>query len=217
LSAVTCRLDRFELSVDAAFNGSTTAIFGRSGAGKTTLLEMIAGLRRPDSGCIEMSGTPLFDSGRNVNVPPRERHIGYVPQDDTLFPHLSVRRNVLYGAKGSAFPEAEVVDVLEIGPIMERRIAKLSGGERRRVAIARALLTSPRLLALDEPLAGIDDALKEKTLDFLLRVRDHFRLPILFVSHDRSEVERFCEDVIVLDEGKVIARGKPGEVFGSQK
>src|ERR1700733_4345632 len=189
-----------------------TALFGRSGAGKTTTVHMIAGLLRPDQGHIRIDGTVLFDSAQGIDVPAEERGIGYVFQDARLFPHLSVRDNLRYGtrrARGRAqtLQFDDVVELLGLAGLLARRPAGLSGGERQRVAIGRALLAQPRLLLLDEPLASIDVARRGELLPYLENLRDHFRLPMVFVSHQYEEVLRLAGNVVVLDNGAVAAHG----------
>jgi molybdate transport system ATP-binding protein len=184
---------RLEVSVE--MHARTTALYGPSGAGKTSLLEVIAGLRAPAAGRIELMNRTVFDANR-VFVPPRERRVGYVPQDDALFPHLSVRRNIFYGAPEDIDP-ARVIDVLEIAHILDRGVTHLSGGERKRVALARALLSRPELLLLDEPLAGVDIALRTRVLAYLIRVRDEFPIPMVYVTHQREEVEAVSDEIVV--------------------
>jgi molybdate transport system ATP-binding protein len=209
LRDVVLPLASFTLDVSFAATRRTTALYGPSGAGKTSLLETIAGLRTPISGRIELHGRVVYDAAQRVFVPPRLRRVGYVPQDDALFPHLSVRQNVLYGAtrygdNGDVFAFAHVVDVLEVGQLLARGVAHLSGGERKRVALARALLSRPEVLLLDEPLAGVDAALRDRVLEYLVRVRDAFPIPMLYVTHQREEVAAICEELVLLDRGRVV-------------
>ena len=216
LENVSLALADFELRVDAASSAEAIGIFGPSGAGKTTLLEIIAGLRRADGGRIIVRDRVLSDSERRVHLAARERHVGYVPQDETLFPHLSARANALYGVGKRAADEVLFGDlsaILEIEPLLDRSVTGLSGGERRRIALARALMTSPAVLLLDEPLSGLDASLKERTLELLRNVRNRFRTPMILVSHDHAEVRTFCEDVLVLDRGRVVAHGSPETVL----
>ncbi len=211
LKSISLPLADFALEVDVELQSEITAIFGASGAGKTSLLDLIAGLRQPASALIQLEDRVLTDTARGEALPPRCREIGYVPQDLALFPHLSVRQNLLYGQKraprdGSLFSFEHVAGVLEIGPLAGRGVPELSGGEKQRVALARALLTSPKLLLLDEPLASLDEGLKAKIIPYLLRVRDEFRVPMLYVSHDRREVQTLCDEVLELDRGRIIRR-----------
>jgi molybdate transport system ATP-binding protein len=211
LKNISLPLADFVLQVDVELASQVTAIFGPSGAGKTSLLDLIAGLRRPQSALIQLEQRVLTDTARGLALPPRQREIGYVPQDLALFPHLPVRKNLLYGCKPSA-PRAVPVQlrargaVLEIEPLAGRSVTELSGGEKQRVALARALLTSPKLLLLDEPLAGLDAALKAKIMPYLARVRDEFQVPMLYVSHDRREIQALCDEVVELERGQVLAR-----------
>ncbi|HEY1900143.1 MAG TPA: molybdenum ABC transporter ATP-binding protein [Steroidobacteraceae bacterium] len=200
---------------EVAFTSTTpgvTALFGRSGCGKTTTIHMIAGLLRPDRGHIRIDGAVLFDAAQGINVPAEERGIGYVFQDARLFPHLSVRDNLRYGerrarARRHNLQLEDMVALLDLAPLLERRPAGLSGGERQRVAIGRALLAQPRLLLLDEPLAAIDAARRDELLPYLEKLRDQFSLPMVFVSHQFDEVLRLAGDLVVLDNGTVAAHG----------
>ena len=218
LSGVRLRLAHFTLEVEATMAGRVTALFGASGSGKTSLLELIAGLRKPAAGKVRIDGTALTDIATNTFVPPERRKIGYVPQEGALFPHLSARENLLFGYKQESPRPAEltfehVSEVLEIDDLAERRIQTLSGGEKQRVALGRALLSAPRLLLLDEPLAGLDAPLRDRLLPYLARVRDEFKIPMLYVTHAPDEVMALCDEVIVLANGHIEQRGKPTEVF----
>jgi molybdate transport system ATP-binding protein len=213
LEAVRAPLGPFTLDVDLAAAARVTAVFGASGAGKTSLLEIVAGLRKPASGRVLLNGRVLDDAGAGIHLPPRLRRVGYVPQDDTVFPHMSVQENLGYARAASAAAVARVADVLELGPLLPRSPAGLSGGERRRVALGRALLSSPEILLLDEPLTGLDAPLKERVLTYLARVRDEFAIPTLYVSHAPEEVLALADDVLVLERGRVETRGRPSDVF----
>jgi len=211
-------LAHFTLEVDATLSGRVTAIFGASGSGKTSLLEIIAGLRRPSAGMVRVDGQVLTDAETHKFVRPEHRTVGYVPQEGALFPHLTVQQNLLYGSHGNRRQSAEltfehVTEVLEIADLTARRIQTLSGGERQRVALGRALLAAPRLLLLDEPLAGLDAPLRERLLPYLARVRDEFGIPMLYVTHSPDEVMALCDDVIVLSRGRVEQRGTPSAIF----
>jgi molybdate transport system ATP-binding protein len=215
-----CRLARPDFRFDARFEttGGVTALFGASGSGKTTAIRLLAGLERPDHGRIAVDGETVLDTERRIWVPPSRRRIGVVFQDAQLLPHLSVRANLLYGrwftpptARRIAFDQ--VVAVLGIAHLLDRRPATLSGGERQRVAIGRALLMSPRLLLMDEPLASLDARRKMEILPFIERLRDEFRVPIVYVSHAVEEVTRLANQVVRLDEGRVTAIGKAADVL----
>src|SRR6202047_2467727 len=222
--AVQHRLGDFRL--DAAFNsgGGRTALFGRSGSGKTSLVNAIAGLIRPARGRIVVDGEVLTDTAKGVFVPARRRHIGYVFQEGRLFPHLTVRQNLLYGrwfarsrrrqAGGHAGGGEHVVELLGIGDLPGRRPANLSGGEKQRVAIGRALLAHPRLLVMDEPLASLDEARKTEILPYIERLRDEFAVPIVYVSHAIAEVTRLATTMVVISEGRVAAVGPTAAIMG---
>jgi len=217
LKNVSLPLADFVLEVEVEMHGRVTAVFGPSGAGKTSLLDLIAGLRVAHSALIQLDGNLLADTAKNISVPTHRRGIGYVPQDLALFPHLSVRQNLLYGwnsrPDSRLFNFEHVTEVLEIQPLISRGVTELSGGEKQRVALARALLASPRLLLLDEPLASLDLALKGKIVPYLARVRDEFRIPMVYVTHDRFEVLALADEMVVLVNGKVLQAGPVAEVF----
>jgi molybdate transport system ATP-binding protein len=191
-------LAHFDLDVDATVSARVTGIFGPSGAGKTSLLDVIAGLRKPADGHVRIDDALLDD------VPARRRHIGYVPQENALFPHLTVEQNIRYGARNADI--APTVSVLEIVHILPRRVTSLSGGEQKRVALARALVTAPRLLLLDEPLAGVDHPLRDRITAYLQRVRDELAIPMLYVTHDPAELAEIAEETLVMEQGKIKKR-----------
>jgi molybdate transport system ATP-binding protein len=206
------RLGDFEIKIAFESPGSVVVLFGNSGSGKTSIVNMIAGLVTPDRGRIALDDTVLFDSTKNINLPTYRRHIGYVFQEGRLFPHLSVAANLDYGRRmsGLARDDAEtrrVVDMLDIGHLLERRPGKLSGGERQRVAVGRALFMRPRLLLLDEPLASLDLERKREIMPYLTRLRDETHLPMVYVSHHPGELRRIATMVIRLDGGRVLETG----------
>ena len=201
LTAVRLPLAHFDLAVTVALSKRVTGIFGPSGAGKTSLLEIVAGLRPRMTGRVVLDGVVFDDTAAGVRVEARHRRIGYVPQENALFPHLSVLGNIRYGARGADVEH--VVAVLELGPLLRRDVKTLSGGEQKRVALARALVISPRLLLLDEPLAGLDRPLHERILRFLQRIRDDFGVPMLYVTHDLPELGAIAEEIVVLDRGAI--------------
>ncbi len=216
--AIDVVLNRGAVQVTARFSAppGLTALLGRSGAGKTSVLDMIAGLLRPDSGRIEVAGEVLFDSAAGICLAPEARACGYVFQDIRLFPHRRVRDNLLYGwrlaqsrkilarndwalkvsaARRWISPD-EVIAFLGIGDLLDRAPRALSGGEAQRVAIGRALLSGPRVLLLDEPLTSLDPARRDEIMTVIERIRDELKLPILYVSHDRGEVDRLAQTIV---------------------
>jgi molybdate transport system ATP-binding protein len=206
------KLGDFTLEADFTSEGRVTGLFGASGAGKTSLINMIAGLVKPDRGSIALDGEMLDDTAAGVHVPPYRRRIGYVFQDARLFPHLDVRQNLAYGRRmnGLADDPAQrqrVIDLLDIGGLLDRRPGKLSGGERQRVAFGRALLSKPRLLLLDEPLGALDEGRKLEILPYLARLRDEAGIPMVYVSHDAAELRQLATQIVMLKGGRITAFG----------
>jgi molybdate transport system ATP-binding protein len=203
-----------EFTVEAAFTseGRVTGLFGASGAGKTSLINMIAGLMRPDRGTISIDGETLDDTSAQLHVAVHRRRIGYVFQDARLFPHLDVRRNLDYGRRMNHLAEdnalwQRVTELLDIGHLLDRRPGKLSGGERQRVALGRARISQPRLLLLDEPLGSLDEERKEEILPYLVRLRDETGVPMVYVSHDPSEMRKLATQIAIIQRGRVTAFG----------
>lgn len=214
---LTLHLKQFTLEVNADLRYARTGIFGPSGAGKTSLLESIAGLRKPETAKICLDGRLYENTEENYSLPVRLRKVGYVPQDNSLFPHLSVRRNLLYGSNGKSehvtFSFDHVTSFLQLTPLLDRDVRSLSRGENQRIVIARALLSAPRLLLLDEPLTALDAKLKNAILQQLRSLHDEFGIPMLYVTHDPAEAIEICEEVLMLESGKITARGRPGELL----
>ncbi len=216
-------LGDFSLDIDVSFRSQVTSIFGPSGAGKTSLLDAIAGIRRISSGEIEIEERVLFSSARGINLSPQERSIGYVPQETALFPHLTVRKNITFGARRggrgagmASINVGHVTELLEIAHLLERPVTRLSGGECQRVAVARAILSRPQLLLLDEPLASLDVGLKERIIPYLRRVREEFAIPMIYVSHNPTEVLSLADWVVMIKRGKVVTQGVPRDVLTSE-
>ena len=204
----------FTLEIQARLSGCVTVLFGPSGAGKTTILEAVAGLRPPSRGTIVLNERRVYDSANGIDVPAHQRHVGYVSQDVSLFPHLNVRRNLLYGQRsGGRLDLGTVTAMLEIELLLDRGIHGLSGGERQRVALGRALMSAPEILLLDEPLAAVDVELRRRIVPYLERIRDEVRVPMIYVTHDRDEARRFADHVLRLERGSVVSSGAPADVL----
>jgi len=206
------QLGEFSLSASFSSEGRVTGLFGASGAGKSSLINMIAGLLRPDRGTIVIDGDVVDDTKAGVHVPTYRRRIGYVFQDARLFPHLNVAQNLDYGRRMNRLAadpaqHTRVVELLDIGALLDRRPGKLSGGERQRVALGRALLSKPRLLLLDEPLGALDEARKLEILPYLVRLRDEANVPMVYVSHDVAELRQLATQIVMLRQGRVTSFG----------
>lgn len=209
-----------DFSIDASLatpnNGSRlTALFGRSGCGKTSIVNMLSGLLPPDEGHIRIEDRILFDSGSGVNLAPHERGVGYVFQESRLFPHLTVHKNLLYGANRARHHRVsfdQIVELLDVAALLDRKPAALSGGEKQRVAFGRAILSEPEILLMDEPLASLDGARKSEILPFIERLRDDLDIPIVYVSHAIEEVVRLADTMVLLDKGAVIASGPVNDI-----
>jgi len=201
------RLRHFSIDVEFRVSAGVTVIFGPSGSGKTTLLQCIAGLLRPDKGVIAIDGELVFESVKKISLTPQQRRIGYVFQDLALFPHMTAAENIAFGVRENGNRRADLVrDMLErfsIAHVAEHRPGEISGGERQRVALARALVTEPRLLLLDEPFSALDDSLKLEIIFDLKQWLEQHRIPVLFVTHDRSEAGALGQSMVVMKDGKI--------------
>lgn len=210
-AAIELPLPRFRLRVDLKLGAGVTALMGPSGSGKTSLLEVLAGLRGGARGRISVGDAVWLDSSAGLRLTPDARRVGYVPQDAGLFPHLTVRGNVRFGVRKDDAAADSAISTLEIWHLLDRYPASLSGGEKQRVALARALATRPRLLLLDEPLAALDPALRGRVLPYLMRIRDEWRMPCLYVTHNVGEALAIAEHLVLLRGGVVESQGPPGE------
>lgn len=204
----------FRLEVEIEVGPGITALFGPSGSGKTTIADLVAGIRTPDAGRIALGGDLLYEENSGICLKPERRGVGYVFQDALLFPHMTVRRNLLYGVDtdedGGHF--GEVSELLDLDGLLERHPATLSGGEARRVAIGRALLSGPRVLILDEPLAGIDPARRQAFFPYLEKLRAEAPMPILYITHQTDEILRLADRAVLMAAGKVVAAGTPEDL-----
>jgi molybdate transport system ATP-binding protein len=210
--------DGFALDVAFEAPKGLTVLYGRSGSGKSTIINAVSGLMRPDSAKISIGAQVLQDSDAGLFMPAHKRKLGYIFQDSRLFPHLTVARNLDYGARAvrrsiDALQRDRVVDMLGIGDLLNRRPIALSGGEKQRVAIGRALLAHPQLILADEPLSSLDAGRKAEILPYFERIRDETDIPIIYVSHSANEVARLATTVIALEDGKVMRTGPAIDVL----
>jgi molybdate transport system ATP-binding protein len=205
---VNTTLGDFTLEASAKLDGPLSVLVGPSGSGKSTLLNVIAGLTRPRTGRVTFGDEVWFDSDRNLFVPPHRRRIGYVFQEGRLLPHLSVRSNLKFSSwfrrgTGPGPKMNEIVELLDIGHLLDRSPRNLSGGERQRCALARALLATPSLLLMDEPLAALDEARRDEVLPYIEKVRDRYRIPIVYVTHSSEEAERLGDEIVSMRQGRI--------------
>ncbi|MGB7846386.1 MAG: molybdenum ABC transporter ATP-binding protein [Candidatus Acidiferrum sp.] len=218
----TAGASSFQLRINEEFSAGFTVLFGPSGAGKSTLLDCIAGLIRPDEGWIKSDGEIFFESEKGISLPPQERGMGYVFQSLALFPHLSVEENVGYGLSGMATSERQermdrILNVFHIQEMRRRKPGELSGGEKQRVAVARSVVTEPRILLLDEPLTGLDGGLRQGILQDLRDWNATHRIPILYVTHNREEVDAIGDRVVAMVDGHVRESGIPRAVLDAPR
>lgn len=215
--ALSHRFPGFTLDLAFEAPAGVTALFGRSGSGKTTVINAVAGLLHPDRGRIVADGQVLLDTATGSSLAVHRRRLGYVFQEARLFPHLTVQGNLTYGRwfqpRGGGVSFDQVVALLGLGALLQRRPGGLSGGERQRVAIGRALLSNPRLLLMDEPLAALDEPRKAEILPYIERLRDQTGVPILYVSHAMPEVARLATTLVVLEAGRILRAGPVAEVL----
>jgi len=218
--AVRKRVNGFALDSSWEIGNELAVLFGYSGAGKSLTLQLIAGLMKPDSGVITTNGKACFDSTKNIDIPPQHRSFGYVFQDLALFPHMTVKDNILYGAKGVAKDEgmarlSGMIESFRLNDLENKFPAEISGGQKQRVAFARALIRRPDVLLLDEPFSALDNPLRVEMRAFLLQIRKDFDIPVVLVTHDVVEAYTMPDALIVYVNGRVVQKGAPLEVFSN--
>lgn len=214
------KMDGFSLDAEWVIGNELAVLFGYSGAGKSLTLQAIAGLVDPDRGHIYLDDSVCFDSSRKINVSPRERSVGYVFQDLALFPHMTVKENILYGAKGLDIRESEealrgMIESFHLAGLGKKLPSEISGGQKQRVALARALIRRPRLLLLDEPFSALDNPVRMEMRRFLLKIRSEVNIPVIMVTHDMSEACSLADTIIVYAGGRAVQSGHPSEVFNN--
>jgi len=210
---IQAKMGAFSLDVQFSAPPGITVLTGASGSGKSSLVNALAGIFTPDSGRIMNGQKVLFDKQENVNLRPGKRRCGYVLQDALLFPHMSVKRNLTFGARKGAITFDQVITLLDLRRVMKRRAHQLSGGERQRVAIGRALLSNPQFLLMDEPLTGLDPARRMNVIPFIEKMRDELGVPVVFITHHWPEIVRLADTIAVMTNGRVSAHGPAADVI----
>ncbi|MBN2618088.1 MAG: ATP-binding cassette domain-containing protein, partial [Spirochaetales bacterium] len=201
----------FIIDLEGSFNSNIVGIYGDSGAGKSTLFSMITGLEKPDRGRIVLNDRVLVDTQKNIYIPPHKRNIGMVFQEKLLFPHLSIKENLIFGQKYAFVKKVnfeQVVEFLNIGHLLKSFPGNISGGEQQRVAIGRALLTSPELLLLDEPFNAVDERLRKQILPYIKNISTEFNIPILLISHDLPDIQKLTNTIYIVDKGECCGYGE---------
>src|SRR3990172_755944 len=197
-----------------------TVLFGPSGTGKSLILNILSGIIPPDDGYIRLNGDELFNRQKGINVPMRKRKIGYVFQEYSLFPHLTVAENITYGINGKADIEKKLGELLELFRLKEKKEKyprELSGGQKQRVAIARAIASDPKLLLLDEPLSALDERIREKLQQDLLKLKSILSIPIIYVTHNLQEAFTLADHIIILNDGRIVESGEKHEIFSNPR
>ncbi len=210
----------FSLDVNWETGDELTVLFGYSGAGKSLTFQAIAGISKPDEGCIEVNGRVVFDSARLIDLPPQKRSIGYVFQDLALFPHMTVKNNILYGAPDISSTEragraAELMDMFRLAGLENRLPSQISGGQKQRVALARALIRRPSALLLDEPFSAVDLPIRIEMRNYLRHIQSSQKIPVILITHDPDEAIELADRMIIYSSGKVIGVGAPEDVLGT--
>lgn len=199
--------------------GKLTTVYGKSGAGKSTFLMLLAGLVKPDEGFLSVSGQTWTDTRKRIDLQPQKRNIGYVFQEYALFPNMTVRENLLF-ALSKKQPKTiidQLVEIIDLGQLQDRKPLTLSGGQKQRVALARALVSKPKLLLLDEPLSALDHEMRNRLQSYILEVHQEFKLTTILISHDVSEIIRLSDYMIEMDHGEIIRKGEPGSLFTNDR
>ncbi|UBM59804.1 ATP-binding cassette domain-containing protein [Marinilongibacter aquaticus] len=210
-----------EIDLDVALNiatGQMVSVFGPSGSGKTTLLRILAGLLEADEGSIRVHDTLWYDKAKGFSERPQKRDIGFVFQDFALFPHFTVRQNLLFAQKDKSDSQylEELIAITDLKELQKKKPKALSGGQKQRVALARALVQKPKILLLDEPLSALDFSMRQQLQDYLIRVHTRYKPTTILVSHDHGEIIKLCDQVFELEAGKIVRSGTPSQVFGME-
>ena len=219
---VSKRVNGFRLEVDWQIGNELAVLFGYSGAGKSLTLQLIAGLLKPDAGRVAVNGEVLFDSQERINLPPQRRSLGYVFQDLALFPHMTVRQNIAYGATGLHRVErdqrvGEMVHIFHLEGLADKPPTEISGGQKQRVALARALIRRPRALLLDEPFSALDNPLRREMRQVLKQIHAEFKIPVILVTHDLLEAATLADTIFIYHGGKIVQSGSPQEIISQPK
>ena len=208
------------LQIECAIEkGSFITLYGKSGAGKTTILRILAGLMEPDNGKLKVNNTTWIDTNKKIHLQPQKRKVGFVFQDYALFPNMSVKENLLFALNKGDDKKivSELIEIVELGELQNRKPETLSGGQKQRVALARALVQKPELLLLDEPLSALDNEIRQKLQQYIIQVHREFGLTTILVSHDISEILKMSSQVLEIEHGKIIKQGTPLEVFTNKE
>jgi len=207
------KLSNIELKINENISqNSFTVLFGESGAGKTSILNILAGISEPDSGEIIVGDEVWFSSKKKINLPPQKREIGYLFQDYALFPNMTVFENIKF-ANSNISEIQKIIKIVGLQKLQNEKPANLSGGQKQRVALARAVVRKPKLLLLDEPLSALDLKMRENLQDKILEIFENFNITVVLVSHDISEIQKLATDILQIEQGKVIKKGTPKEIF----
>lgn len=217
---LTAATGEMQLHINSSIKkGSLVTLYGKSGAGKTTILRILGGLTKPDNGRIVVEDEIWFDNNEKINLKPQKRNVGFVFQDYALFPNMTVKENLEFALEKNQSNTiiSDLIEIIELGELKNRKPETLSGGQKQRVALARALVKKPSILMLDEPLSALDYEIRFKLQQYILQVHQEYKLTTILISHDISEILRMSDQMIELDNGKVIRQGKPSTLFNIQE